>query len=63
MYKLQFEVENVEPTLESVKAALIRETGDAWGYETQEEIDKEIKGGFFVFENGNMKVYFDEMGC
>lgn len=59
MFKKLFETE-AEKTVESVKAAFERETGDSdWGYDTIESIEKAEREGFLEFNNGLMTVYAD----
>lgn len=59
MFKILFETE-AERTVESVKEAFLRETGeDDWGYETLEDIKKGEKEGFLEFKNGKMTVWED----
>lgn len=59
MFEVIFETE-AERTVESVKAAFLRETGEEdWGYETMEDIEREERAGFLEFKNGKMKVFVD----
>lgn len=59
MFKVLFETE-AEKTVESVNAALLRETGDpSWKFDSMESIDKAEKAGFLVFENNKLLVYAD----
>ena len=59
MFTLLFKTE-AEKTVESVKEAFQRETGESnWGYDTLEDILKAEKEGFLEFSDNVMKVYAD----
>ena len=59
MYKKMFTTK-AEKTVESVKDAFLRETGDSdWGYDTMEEIERSECEGFLEFKDGNLTVYMN----
>lgn len=59
MYKELFTTQ-AEKTVESVNAAIEKETGDRdWEYKSIEEIEKAEREGFLEFNDGNMTVYAD----
>ena len=60
MYKKFFETK-AEKTIESIKEAFLRETGDSdWGYDSMEDITRAEREGLLEFDDGVMTVYVEE---
>ena len=62
MYKVLFEIENVtkDMTVEEIETKIEQETGyKDWFCGSKEEIVKQEKEGFVLFEDNKLKIFVD----